>query len=311
MSGDKSHMQNESVDELLLVKYLLGYLTEEEQVRVEDRAFADRDCMSALDAAEADLIDAYVSGDLAQADRRAFERRFLTSPQRRNKVEFAQALARVTAEAAPLASRVPEPGTTWLSWLNPIRAWNPALRFAGALSAVICVAGGTWLVIENASMRSRVSFLETQRRDLEIRTQGLKQELSQAQTRADFGKPPSEAPPRSLVASLVLMPGLTRAGSRVEQLVLDRGTQIAHIEIQLEPRDEYPHFRADLHTRSGKEILALADLARRRTGDGYSVSMDLPASALSTGEYELALKSLREGDGPQDVGYYYFRVQKR
>ena len=310
-------MRAESVDELLLVKYLLGNLTEEEEVRVEDRAFADRDYMSALDAAEADLIDAYVSGDLTQADRRAFEHRFLTSPQRRSKVEFAQALARVTAEAAPLASRDPKPATTWLASWNPIRAWNPALRFAGALGAVICVAGGSWLVVENASMRSRVSLLETQRRDLEIRTQGLKQELSQAQTRADglaaqMQSPPSSEGSRgSLVASLVLMPGLSRAESRVEQLVLDRGTQIAHIEIQLEPRDEYVRFRADLHTRSGKEILALGDIARRRVGDGYTVSMDIPASALGTGEYELALKGLRDGAGPQDVGYYYFRVQKR
>ena len=67
MSGDKSHMRTERVDELLLVKYLLGRLTEEEQVQVEDRAFADRDYMAALEAAEADLIDAYVRGELARS----------------------------------------------------------------------------------------------------------------------------------------------------------------------------------------------------------------------------------------------------
>ena len=107
MSGGKSHMRTEHADELSLVKYLLGNLTEEEQVRVEDRAFADRDYMGALNAAEADLIDDYVKGELTQADRRAFESRFLTSAQRRSKVEFAQALARFTAEAEPVASRAP------------------------------------------------------------------------------------------------------------------------------------------------------------------------------------------------------------
>jgi hypothetical protein len=39
--------------------------------------------------------------------------------------------------------------------------------------------------------------------------------------------------------------------------------------------------------------------------------MDVPASALPTGDYEIALKGLRAGDAPQDVGYYYFRVQKQ
>ena len=36
-----AHAIQNAVDESLLVKYLLGKLTEEEQVRVEDRAFAE------------------------------------------------------------------------------------------------------------------------------------------------------------------------------------------------------------------------------------------------------------------------------
>ena len=92
-------MRSERADEKLLVKYLLGNLSEEEQVQVEDRAFADADYLGALEAAEADLIDAYVRGELSQSDRRGFERRFLTSPQRRSKVEFARALATIAAES--------------------------------------------------------------------------------------------------------------------------------------------------------------------------------------------------------------------
>ena len=315
MSGGKSRMRTERVDELLLVKYLLGNLTEEEQVRVEDRAFADRDFMSTLNAAEADLIDDYVKGELTPADRRAFESRFLTSPQRRSKVEFAQALARVTAEAEPVAFRVPQQPTTWLGWLNPIRAWNPSMRFAGALGAVICVAGGSWLVIENASMRSRVLALETQRRDLEVRAQGLKRELGQAQTRAEglaaqMQNPPAPGGERTpLVASLMLLPGLSRAESRVEQLTVGPDAQIARIVIQLEARDNYPRFRAELRTRGGRDIMALSDLHPRRATTGNSVSMDVPASALGSGEYELALKGLPDGRNAEDVGYYYFRVQ--
>src|SRR3954451_3930753 len=110
MSGDKSHMHTQAIDEALLVNFLLGKLTEEEQVRLEDRAFADREYLSAIDAAEVDLIDAYVAGDLSKADRRAFEQRFLTSSQRRSKLEFAQALARVIAPAE-------KPATGWLSFL--------------------------------------------------------------------------------------------------------------------------------------------------------------------------------------------------
>jgi len=124
-----------------LVNYLLGKLTEDEQVRIEDRAFADRDYMGALHAAEADLIDDYVRGDLAVADRRDFERQFLVSPHRRNKIEFAQALARVTDEPPPVGVRPPAPTSRWFGLFAPFRVWTPAMRFAGALGAVICVAG--------------------------------------------------------------------------------------------------------------------------------------------------------------------------
>jgi len=71
-------MASEQHDEKSMVRYLLGDLPAEEEARIEDRAFADRDYMGALDAAEADLIDAYVRGELSQAERRKFENRYLT-----------------------------------------------------------------------------------------------------------------------------------------------------------------------------------------------------------------------------------------
>ena len=310
-------MRSERVDELLLVKYLLGNLTEDEEVRVEDRAFADPEYLGALQGAETDLIDAYVRGELAQAERRAFERRFLTSPERRGKVEFARTLATVAAELTPLTSPSPKPASTWQMLLALLRGSSPALRFAGAFAALISIVGASWLVFENGAMRARLSALEAQRHASEVREQGLKQELSQAQNRADSlatqmqGRPSEEARPASLIASLVLLPGLSRAETRVPELVLVAGAQIAHIEVQLDARDDYPRFRADLRTRSGREILALANLRARQSGAARSVSMDVPASALDAGEYELALKGLSVGDAVQDIGYYYFRVQKR
>ena len=87
------------MDESLLVKYLLGDLSPEEQVQIEDRAFADPDYLIVLEAVEVDLIDAYVGGDLSRAERRRFELQFLVSPERRKKVAFARDLARVAATA--------------------------------------------------------------------------------------------------------------------------------------------------------------------------------------------------------------------
>ena len=126
-----------------------------------------------------------------------------------------------------------------------------------------------------------MAALEAQRRDLEVREQRLRRELGEEKGRAaSLAADPqsSEAARTPVVASLVLLPGLSRAETRVEQLFLSPSAQIAHIEIQLEARDDYPRFRAELRTRSGDEILARGNLIKRRTGAGNVVSFDVPAS---------------------------------
>jgi len=303
-------MRSERVDEVLLVKYLLGNLSEMEEVQVEDRAFADADYLGALEAAEADLIDSYVRGALSQPERRSFEQRFLTSPKRRSKVEFARALAKVTTE-----STVPELPTSRRGLIRLIRGWNPMLRFAAGVAAMICIAGPLWLVFHNAEMRSRMTVLESQQREFAKREHELRRQLAEEQSAA--GMLAAQRRQQQLtgaafpVPSLFLLPGLSRAETRVEQLVLTPSAQIAHIEIQLEARDNYPRFRAELRTRRGEEILTRGNLPRRRTSTGYAVSLDVPASALSAGGYELSLKGFANDQAVVNIGYYYFGVRKQ
>jgi hypothetical protein len=168
---------------------------------------------------------------------------------------------------------------------------------------------------ENAASRARVAGLEAERRGFEAREQSLRQQLGEEQNRvaalAAQNRQPSEAARAPLVASLVLVPGLSRARTEVEQLVLSPSVQIARIEIELESRDDYPRFRAELRTRRGEEVLSRSNLVRRKSGPGFAVSIDVPASALAVGDYELALKGITADHTSQDVGYYYFGVQRR
>jgi hypothetical protein len=311
MMAGKPHMRSQHSDEARQVEYLLGNLTEEEQVEVEDRAFADEDYLKTLEATEADLIDAYVRGELSQSDRRGFEVRFLTSPERRRKVEFARALATITPESTPQESRTA--GRRF--FMSAFWGWNPVVQYAAGMAAVIGIVGGAWLVSENAAIRSRVATLEAERRGFEAREQTLRQQLSEEQNRAAAlatqNRQSSEVVPAPLVASLILVPGLSRAQTRVEQLVLNASTQIARLEVQLESRDDFPRFRVELRTRSGEEVLFQSNLVRRKSGLGFTVSVDVPASALAAGDYELALKGIAADRSSQDVGYYYFGVQRR
>lgn len=317
MSGSRTDMRSAPMDELLLVRYLLGDLSQEEQVQIEDRAFAEPGYLVALQAVEVDLIDAYVNGELSPAERRGFERQFLVSPQRRQKVAFARDLARVAAEAKAAEAAPALRASAWQSFFRALRGWNPALQFAAGVAAVILLAGVSWLTVSNVTMRSRIAALETDGRELQTHTEELRRQLEQEQARsgslAAQIQQPGTAPrgSASLAASLVLLPGNSRSETRGRQLVLNPSVEIAHIEVQLEARDDYPRFRAELRTLSGAEVLSLGSLPSRRAGAGFAVSFDVPASVLSMDQYELALKGVLNDQTVQDVGYYYFNVQKQ
>src|SRR5262249_33277228 len=125
---------------------------------------------------------------------------------------------------------------------------------------------------------------------------------------AELQKRPAVSAPA--VASLVFLPGLSRAETSRVQLVLNSSAQLAHIEIVLEARDDYPRYSSELRTRRGEEVLIRANLLRRPTAAGYVVSFDVPTSALGAAEYELALKGVASDGRAQDLGYYYFSLQR-
>jgi len=296
-------MKTERIDEAFLVKYLLGDLSPDQEIQVEDRAFADAEYLTALETAEADLIDSYVRAELSPTERRRFESRFLVSPQRRRKVAFARDLAKVVAEVKASTPTL-APVSGWDAFVRLIRGWSPAFQFAMALAALVFVVGAVWLAIDNMAMRSQIA---NENRAPEI------PKIAPVPTQPDEPKAPPENPkttPISAIATLILRPQTREPGSP-QQLILNTSTQMARIEIQLEAPDDYPSFRADLRTARGDEVLVRGNLRRVGTAaGGFSVSFEVPPSALDSVNYELALQGIRPGESPQDIGFYYFAVKK-
>lgn len=85
-------MKYDVEQETELRRYLLGEMTLEEQVLVEQRLFLDSDYAEFEQAVEADLIDDYLHGDLSGSERDAFERHFLLQPEHGENLKIAQAL---------------------------------------------------------------------------------------------------------------------------------------------------------------------------------------------------------------------------
>ena len=81
-----------------MTAYLLGSLPEAETEQLDELSFTDDEFAAELMAAEKDLVDAYVHGELRGAKLEQFKTYYLASPVRREKVKFAQAFQEFAAK---------------------------------------------------------------------------------------------------------------------------------------------------------------------------------------------------------------------
>jgi hypothetical protein len=336
-------MEKDSYNEELIERYLLGDLADDEQVRLEDRAFSDHRYMQDVLAVEGDLIDDYVRGALSEHKRRQFESRFLASHERRQKVEFARALAKVASESA-LGETVSQPiiaparVSWWNSFLALLRDANPAMKFSLAAASLLLVVGIPWLLMQTVRLRgelrqlqaerqtqqTRQETLERQAADAGVRTEELTARLEQEQKlrerseelarqleqekdRLSLSQKESSQP---TIASLILLPGISRSESNRPKLALPQAARLARLQIGLEREDDYPSFRVELRTAQGQQVWAQDRLRPRQSRAGRILNLTIPGSALGAGSYELALKGVIDQQKTEDVRYYYFDVLK-
>jgi len=321
-------------NETLIARYLLGELTEEQQVEIEDRAFCDKAYLATITTVENDLIDEYVRGELSAADRQRFESRFLASAERRKRVEFAKALRTAFSESKAPEKNVIQTATGW-SWRESLYAFlnglNPAARLAFAAAAIVVVAGAALLFVETLRLRRQVTqlqaekqagqnlqqSLEAERKRNEELNARLDQEKQQREQTDESLRQLTETPeaknpaPPPVIASLTLLPGLSRGGGQKPTLDLSNDASLVRLQIGIDPEEQYKSFAVELRTLAGRQVWHRENLAARTRRNSRAVGLTLPATVLKSGEYELRLRGLNEGGGSEDVGFYYFNVRKK
>ena len=335
-------MATDLMSEKLINRYLLGELPEEQQVEIEDRAFSDQEFMAIITAAENDLIDEYVREQMSAADQGRFESRFLASESRRKRVEFARALTQLLDETRVTERETRKVSAAPVSWREALAAFfnglNPVGRLALTAATLLILVGGAWLITQTLTLRSQLNQLQAQRSSQQNNQQTLEQQVESERRRNDElsaqlnqekqqraqsdeslrqlsesvkqQQQPNEAP-RSIIASLALLPGISRGATTQPKLILPPNASVARLQIGIEPEEDYQSFGVELRTANGRPVWMRDALTARSSRGGRSVRLTLPASALLPGEYELRLKGVPAAGPPEDVGFYYFEVMKR
>jgi len=201
-----------------------------------------------------------------------------------------------------------------------------------AAATLLIVVGGAWLFIQTVTLRNQLRQLQAQqqsqqndrqtlerqadverRRSEELAVQLNQEKQQREQTDETLRRLSEQTPetPRSIIASLTLLPGIGRGASTRPKLVLPAEATIAQLQIGIEAEETHKSFSVELRTVSGRPVWTRDNLSARSTQGGRSIRLPLPASVLIPGEYELRLKGKTATDVVEDVGFYYFVVMKR
>jgi len=321
-------------DQKEMISYLLGALPDADGERLDELSIADDQFAGELSAAEHDLVDSYVMGELSGEMLRRFQDHYLASPLRHDKVRFAQAFAGLMAEntaAQPKKAtktsppRVHQPKrsrASWLgAWLAPQVGWGLA-----ALAFVLLVAGG-YLLRQNRRLRDQVAQGQAERARLDETEQLLRRQLdAQQSTGAEAMKelaeirerlaqleqnaatyPPSQTEPVGKLFAFTLAPP-TRGLSQPPVLSVPPGTTVVSMTLELEATD-FKLYRVALKDLAAGQIVWRSDRLKASNAGGKPVlKLRLNPALLKSQNYGLELSGLTPEGGWEPLETYTFHA---
>lgn len=139
-------MKNTLENKKLAIQYLYGELSEGKLDEFEEGLFTDENASLFLDEVEDDLIDEYIRGELEFEEKQKFEKNYLTTDSRHEKVAIARTLHKelFVNKENPISS-ISEDTTILQSIKDFFRMPNLALAGGLAVLLLMILFGGYWI----------------------------------------------------------------------------------------------------------------------------------------------------------------------
>ena len=308
-----------------MTQYLLGTLSEDDRVRLEERYFSDDSLFEEIEIAEEELIDKYVRGELSTSDADRFAATVAGSSRIAERVDFARVWKNKLASTSltsPITQReaVRDPVSWWQKFFGPTESRTP--RLAYAVVALILLVGSVallagWLRIREQSrqLAAQQAALEQRQRELDRQAADLKNQLEEL-AKGSTQPTPTETPnqvdvptpegERTIVA-LMLSPGATRGQGSGNTIRITPGTQ--QVRITLNVRDtDYSSYEAIIKTPDLTTVFASGPLRLNRSGSRASIVLSVPANKLPPGVYPVIVSGRTPAGTSETVHDYQFRV---
>jgi hypothetical protein len=295
--------QQHGYDDQALIGYLLGSASEEETERLDELSIADDEFAARLRAAEHNLVDCYVRGELKGAILERFESFYLASAERRSKVEFAESLKTLTdrSRGAGFAAETPQA-------ISPAREATPRVwhrkGFWSVAAAAVVILAAAYLLRENRSARTEVAQQQPPAAAVE---QGPSHE-SPKQPAANPGPAgtPTQTPPAALLV-FALAPQ-TRGLAPVPSLKMPIAAGPVEFRLTLES-DDFVRYQASLRDNASNRMIWQSESLESRPGEGTRVvSVVAPGGLFQAQNYTFELTGNTRAGATESVGAYVFRV---
>jgi len=311
--------------ERLIVRYLLGEMTDEERARVEERFFLDPDYLEELHALEEELIRDYLQGRLSDRERKGIEVVYLDSPHLSRRVEFSSSLiGHLSRERiAPRENRL----SLWQSLLASVRLQKPAVRISLAAASIILLVAAPALLVQTVRLSNTLDRAQSERAALKENEQELQRQLDERRLRADRLREQLEREERerglledelvrlkqrqSIIASLVISGGSVRGAGAPKKLVIQPEAKLVRLELIVTSLVEYASYAVHLKMVGGDYIPAQSAPRVKRTASGKIVILSLAADLFATADYTLTLAGVGASGAKENVEDYSFSVVKR
>jgi len=317
---DNDRDQTQPLADETIVAYLLGELPADESDRLEEAVFHRNELAEQVFVVEEELVDDYV-WDRLTADRRArFERHYLITERRIERVRFAAGLRRQMLPPQP----APHPMAWWrrllksgLPFTEPATRTRPIFQFARPALALLLLAAltaGLWRIVVSRRTSSSDDMARTASPTPAARSSPASSVTPASSPTATPSPTAGGAGTDSKLATafIRLLPDvIPRAGGQGPQtLTLSAETHTVELALVVVSRD-YQRYRGVLETIKGRrDWSGVSNQVKRGSSSSSEIIFRVPAGRFQSDDYLLRLSGVTGQDQQREepVDDYPFTV---
>lgn len=289
-------MKQNSKNEKALRAYLLGDLTSQEQEEMDGWLLSVDEAYDLLIAAEDELIDDSLNGDLTAHELDRLNSYFLVSEERQRKLQFSRTFRRFVH-----STNRPKPSSSFWKSIAAFFQIHRALAYSTSALILLMMAGNVWFIFRTANLQLQLADAAHQREE-------MGRQLGEGQANLQsFEQAIAAAPDLQAMLSTQLSPLNLRSSVDIRKVPIAPNTHVVKFALELLEDGHYDSYLATLSVANDRVLFTSGSLPSPTGPVSKAVIFPVPANKLKDGEYRIKLRGIANSRS-EDVSSFIFQV---